>query len=113
MEYIVPNRKRLPYGMMNFAVIRREDYYYVDKTRFIPMIAIKYTNFVFVEKGIPMAGEKIKGLNNAIFHPISLLEDWHSQTTYWSLGVLGSPYKIMFVQRASPINGSDQFRGLS
>ena len=31
MEYIVPNRKRLPYGMMNFAVIRREDYYYVDK----------------------------------------------------------------------------------
>ena len=38
MEYIVPNRKRLPYGMMNFAVIRREDYYYVDKTRFIPMI---------------------------------------------------------------------------
>ena len=24
MEYIVPNRKRLPYGMMNFAVIRRE-----------------------------------------------------------------------------------------
>ena len=34
MEYIVPNRKRLPYGMMNFAVIRREDYYYVDKTAF-------------------------------------------------------------------------------
>ena len=30
MEYIVPNRKRLPYGMMNFAVIRREDYYYVQ-----------------------------------------------------------------------------------
>jgi len=38
LEYLVPGRKRLPYGMMNFAVIRREDYYYVDKTRFIPMI---------------------------------------------------------------------------
>ena len=36
LEYLVPGRKRLPYGMMNFAVIRREDYYYVDKTRFIP-----------------------------------------------------------------------------
>lgn len=37
-EYIAPNRKRIPYGMMNYAVIRRDDCYYVDKTRFIPMI---------------------------------------------------------------------------
>ncbi|WP_455622690.1 AAA family ATPase [Parabacteroides sp.] len=37
-EYIFPDRKRIPYGMMNFALIRREDYYYVDKTRFIPLI---------------------------------------------------------------------------
>ena len=67
---------------------------------------------LFVEKDEEEAGEKKKSLNNAIFHPISLLEDWHSQTTYWSLGVLGSPYKIMSVQRASPINGNDRFRGL-
>ena len=38
MKYIVPDRKRLPYGMMNFADIRLENYYYVDKTRFISMI---------------------------------------------------------------------------
>ena len=57
---------------------------------------------LFVEKDEEEAGEKKKSLNNAIFHPISLLENWHSQTTYWSLGVLGSPYKIMSVQRASP-----------
>ncbi|WP_455635836.1 AAA family ATPase [Parabacteroides sp.] len=37
-EYIFPDRKRIPYGMMNFALIRREDYYYVDKTHFIPLI---------------------------------------------------------------------------
>ena len=37
-KYIAPDRKRIPYGMMNFAVIRRDDCYYVDKTRFIPMI---------------------------------------------------------------------------
>ena len=37
-KYIVPGRKRLPYGMMNFALIRREDYYYVDKTHYIPLI---------------------------------------------------------------------------
>ena len=48
MEYIVPNRKRLPYGMMNFAVIRREDYYYVDKTRFIPMIEQADRFFFFI-----------------------------------------------------------------
>ena len=34
-EYIAPNRKRIPYGMMNYAVIRRDDCYYVDKTSFI------------------------------------------------------------------------------
>ncbi len=37
-KYLFPDRKRIPYGMMNFALIRREDYYYVDKTHFIPLI---------------------------------------------------------------------------
>lgn len=31
-------RKRIPYGMMNFIAVRRDDCYYVDKTRFIPVI---------------------------------------------------------------------------
>ena len=31
-------RKRIPYGMMNFVDVRRDDCYYVDKTRFIPVI---------------------------------------------------------------------------
>lgn len=44
---------------------------------------------LFVEKDEEEAGEKKKCLNNAIFHPISLLENWHSQTADWSLGVLG------------------------
>ena len=35
MKYIVPGRKRLPYGMMNFADIRLDNYYYVDKTGLI------------------------------------------------------------------------------
>ena len=47
-EYIIPDRKRLPYGMMNFAVIRREDYYYVDKTRFIPQIEQADRFFFFI-----------------------------------------------------------------
>ena len=29
-KYLFPDRKRIPYGMMNFALIRREDYYYPD-----------------------------------------------------------------------------------
>lgn len=47
-EYIAPNRKRIPYGMMNFAVIRRDDCYYVDKTRFIPMIENADKFFFFI-----------------------------------------------------------------
>ena len=44
---------------------------------------------LFVETDEEEAGEKKKSLNNAIFHPISLLENWHSQTINWSPGVLG------------------------
>lgn len=47
-EYIAPNRKRIPYGMMNYAVIRRDDCYYVDKTRFIPMIEEADKFFFFI-----------------------------------------------------------------
>jgi hypothetical protein len=46
-------------------------------------------------------------------HQSACWQIWHSQTTDWLLGGLGSPYKIMSVQRASPINGSDRFRELS
>ena len=47
-EYIVSNRKRIPYGMMNFEDIRLEDCYYVDKTRFIPMIENADKFFFFI-----------------------------------------------------------------
>ena len=47
-EYIAPRRKRIPYGMMNFAVIRRDDCYYVDKTHFIPMIEEADKFFFFI-----------------------------------------------------------------
>ena len=48
LEYIVPDRKRIPYGMMNFADIRLDNYYYVDKTRFIPMIEQADRFFFFI-----------------------------------------------------------------
>ena len=47
-KYTEPDRKRIPYGMMNFAVIRRDDCYYVDKTRFIPMIEEADKFFFFI-----------------------------------------------------------------
>ena len=47
-EYIALNKKRIPYGMMNFAVIRRDDCYYVDKTRFIPIIEDADKFFFFI-----------------------------------------------------------------
>ena len=47
-QQIFPDRKRLPYGMMNFADIRLDNYYYVDKTRFIPMIEQADRFFFFI-----------------------------------------------------------------
>lgn len=46
MEYAPSNRKRLPYGMMNFADIRFDNYYYVDKTAFIPLHRTVRTGFL-------------------------------------------------------------------
>jgi len=31
-------RKRIPYGMMNFVDVRKDNCYFVDKTRFIPVM---------------------------------------------------------------------------
>ncbi|WP_455666044.1 AAA family ATPase [Phocaeicola sp.] len=47
-EYRISDRKRIPYGMMNFAVIRRDDCYYVDKTQFIPIIEDADKFFFFI-----------------------------------------------------------------
>ena len=44
----ISDSKLLPYGMMNFAVIRRDDYYYVDKTAFIPLIERSDRFFFFI-----------------------------------------------------------------
>ena len=47
MEYI-SDRKRIPYGMMNFEDIRLDNYYYVDKTSFIPLIEQSDRFFFFI-----------------------------------------------------------------
>ena len=61
MMYMAPaNRKRLPYGMMNFEDIRLENYYYVDKTAFIPMIEQADRFFFFIR---PRRFGKILTLN--------------------------------------------------
>lgn len=48
MEYVSSERKLLPYGMMNFADIRLDNYYYVDKTPFIPVIEQSDRFFFFI-----------------------------------------------------------------
>ena len=48
----ISDSKLLPYGMMNFAVIRRDDYYYVDKTAFIPLIERSDRFFFFIISGV-------------------------------------------------------------
>ena len=41
-------RKRIPYGMMNFVDVRKNNCYFVDKTRFIPMIEQANMFFFFI-----------------------------------------------------------------
>ena len=41
-------RKRIPYGMMNFEDVRKDDCYYVDKTPFIEEIGQQISiSFIF------------------------------------------------------------------
>ena len=42
------NAKRIPYGMMNFIAVRRDDCYYVDKTRFIEKVENANKFFFFI-----------------------------------------------------------------
>ena len=48
MEYVSSDRKLLPHGMMNFEDIRLDNYYYVDKTSFIPLIEQSDRFFFFI-----------------------------------------------------------------
>ena len=41
-------RKRIPYGMMNFVDVRKDDCYFVDKTRFIPAMEQANKFFFFI-----------------------------------------------------------------
>ena len=41
-------RKRIPYGMMNFVDVRKDDCYFVDKTRFIPTMEQANKFFFFI-----------------------------------------------------------------
>ena len=40
--------KRIPYGMMNFVAIREDNYFYVDKTRFIEKVENSNRYFFFI-----------------------------------------------------------------
>ncbi|WP_455668452.1 AAA family ATPase [Phocaeicola sp.] len=48
MEYVFSDRKLIPYGMMNFKDIRLDNYYYVDKTSYIPLIERSNRFFFFI-----------------------------------------------------------------
>ena len=48
METKTTNTKRIPYGMMNFVAIREDNYYYVDKTRFIEKVEQSNRYFFFI-----------------------------------------------------------------
>ena len=79
-KYIAPDRKRIPYGMMNFAVIRRDDCYYVDKTRFIPMIEEADKFFFFIR---PRRFGKSLTVNMLQHYYWLLLTCYFSQSLFW------------------------------
>ena len=47
-QYTAVKPKGIPYGMMNFVAIREDNYYYVDKTRFIEKIENSNRYFFFI-----------------------------------------------------------------
>lgn len=48
MDKTAQKPRRIPYGMMNFVAIREDNYYYVDKTRFIEKIEDANRYFFFI-----------------------------------------------------------------
>ena len=40
--------KQLPYGVSDFEYVMRENYYYVDKTMYIPQIEDQPNNLMFI-----------------------------------------------------------------
>jgi len=48
-------RKRIPYGMMNFVDVRKDNCYFVDKTRFI--LAMEQAN-PFFSFFVPVGSER-------------------------------------------------------
>ena len=48
MEVNRVQRKRIPYGMSNFASVRERDCYFVDKTHFIPELENANKYFFFI-----------------------------------------------------------------
>ena len=54
--------KRIPYGISDFRLLSGEDFYYVDKTRFIGEIE-KCPNFLFLSGERPVRGAVRKVLH--------------------------------------------------
>ena len=44
--------KQLPYGVSDFEYVMRENYYYVDKTMYIPQIEAQPNNLMFIRPRI-------------------------------------------------------------
>jgi len=77
-----------------------------------PMMQLSMQISLFVEKGVQELARRKNVQITPFLAQSACWQIWHSQTTDWLLGGLGYPYKIISVQRASPVNGKDQFREL-
>ena len=65
--------RRLPYGMQNWEDVRLHDYYYVDKTRFIPLIEEANHYFFFIRPRLHKLVLLWRGMELAV------AEELHSQ----------------------------------
>ena len=60
--------KRIPYGITDFRLLSGEDYYYVDKTRFIGEIE-KCPNFLFLRRKTSSRNCSASSISVSTRHP--------------------------------------------
>ena len=110
--YQMTQRKRIPYGMMNFVDVRERDCYFVDKTFFIPLLEASNLFFFFIR---PRRFGKSLTLN-MLQHYYDVLDKDNFEKWYGELYIGQHPtpernsYLIISLDFAEILAGIDDYR---
>ena len=110
--YQIPQRKRIPYGMMNFVDVREDNCYFVDKTSFIPALEAANKFFFFIR---PRRFGKSLTIS-MLHHYYDVLDKENFEKWYGDLYIGQHPtpernsYLVLYLNFAEVLSGIDDYR---